>query len=80
MEVLLIPDNEPDAGTYATVKDIEKMLTPYMSPANLYHALFTLQEDGWVAIKGEDGFMLRFSLVGEGLYDIMLKESDPDVC
>jgi hypothetical protein len=76
----LIPDDEPGAGRYVTLKDVKQIIGPHMQPSSFDEAVQTLLDQGWVAISGKGGFMIRFSMVGQGLYNIMLKESDPDVC
>jgi hypothetical protein len=75
----LIPDDNPGAGHYLTLKDIESMLAPYMAAdENLDQALWMLETNGRLALDGKKGFRIAFLKEGHGLYLCYLNENVPD--
>lgn len=74
----LIPDDNPGAGYYLTLKDVAQLIRPHLSSdEDLNYVLDQLDNGEPVALGAEGGFLLVFVPDGVGLFRALLKE-EPD--
>lgn len=72
----MIPDDNPGASKFLTLRDVREMLTPYLEPLVLVTALAQLESGKILVLDGKkENFRIAFVPAGIGLYQVYLNEN-----
>lgn len=76
---MTIPDDNPGASRYLTIKDIKEIIGPYLEgPEMLEQCIAMLKCGQALTLNGKSGFTLAFVPSGIGLYLAYMKEESDD--